>query len=90
MEIAALDVIEMAVIDVVDGVAEDVEFLGFGEDGSVDVAEGGGGDDEEFVMEIGRLEWFGEPVDLAIADELREITVEFGSDDGDAGSGFEE
>ena len=50
LEIAALDdgaVVEMAVVDVIGGIAEDVAGFGFLEDGGVDFGDGSGGDDEE-------------------------------------------
>jgi hypothetical protein len=48
LEITALDdgaVVEVAVVDVVDGVAEDVAAVGFAIDVGVEIAERGGGDD---------------------------------------------
>ena len=41
-------------------------------------------------VEVGGLEWFGEPIDLAIADVFGEIGVEIRGDDGDVGAGLEE
>src|ERR1700757_2147113 len=59
LQVAALDngaVVEVAVLDVVDAVAEDLALAGFAEDGSVDVGEKGGGDDQEFPVKVGRFE----------------------------------
>ena len=93
LEIAALDdgaVVEVAVLDVVDGVAEDSALVGFEEDGGVDVWERGGGDDEKDAGEIFGREEFWEPGDFAGADVFGELWGEFRGDDGDAGAGFEE
>jgi hypothetical protein len=53
LEIAALDdgaVVEVAVVDVVDSVAEDVALVGFAIDLGVEIAKRGGGDYEEDVV----------------------------------------
>ena len=93
MQIAALDdgaVVEVAVVDVVDGVAEDVAAVGFGEDFGVEFSDGSGGDDEERALEIFRFERFGAPIVLLGADEFDEGGIELGSDNVHVGSGFEE
>ena len=93
LQIAALHdgaVVEMAVVDVVDGVAEDVAAFGFSEDGGVEFANGGGGDHEKRAFEIVGRERLGMPVDFAAADVLGEMRVEFGRDDAGASAGLEE
>ncbi len=92
LEIATLDdgaVVEVAVIDIVDGVAENVAALGFGEDGGVELGDRGGGDDQERAEEIIGMEGLGMPVDFAAADVFGELRSEFGRDDADAGAGVE-
>ena len=92
LEITALDdgaVIKMAVLDVINRIAENVEFVGFLENGFVNVTKRGGGDDQEHAVEIGWLEGFREPIDLTIANVFGEIAIEFGGDDGDASASFE-
>jgi hypothetical protein len=92
LEIAALDdgsVVEVTVVNIVDGVAEDMALVGFEKDGFVEVAERGGGNDEEFFVEVRGSESFGEPIDLAIADAFGEVGMEIRSDDGDVGAGLE-
>ena len=93
LEIAALDdraVVEVAVVDVVHGVAEDVALVGFAIDLGVEIAERGGGDYEEGVVEILWLERFWRPSDLLVADSFGELGREFGRDYVDLGAGFEE
>jgi hypothetical protein len=93
LKVAALDdgpVIEMAVVDVVDGIAKDVALLGFEKNGFVDIVERSGSDDEEHAEEIIAFERFWEPVDFTIAKPFDERVGKFGSDDGDASAGFEE
>ncbi len=93
LEIAPLHdgaVVEVAVVDIVDGVTEDMALVGFEKNGFVEVAERGGGDDEEFVVEIGGSESFGEPIDLAITDTFGEVGMKIRGDDGDVRAGLEE
>ena len=78
LQIAALDdgaVVEMAVVDVVDGVAEDVAAFGFGEHGGVEFAYGGSGDHQDRAFEIVGREGLGMPVDFAAADVFGEVRV---------------
>ncbi len=92
LEIATLDdgaVVEMAVVDVVDRVAEDVAALGFGEYRGIEFGHGGSSDDQECSEEIFGHEGFGMPVDFAAADVFGELGREFGGDDADAGAGVE-
>ena len=93
LEIATLDdgaVVEVAVVDVVYGVAEDVAVVGFAVDLGVEIAKRGGCNDEEGAVEIGGLEGFGGPVDLAVADPLGQLGGELWGDYVDVGAGFEE
>jgi hypothetical protein len=93
LEIAALDdgaVVEVAVLVVVDSVAENVAFVGFAIDEFVETAERGGGDDEEFAVEVVWLEGSGEPSDLPVVDAFGEFGRESGGDHGDARAGGEE
>ena len=83
-------VVEVAVVDVVDGVAEDLTLVGFAEDGSVDIGERGSSDDEEFSVEVGGFEEFGQPGDFMIAGAIGEFGIKSWSDNGDAGAGFEQ
>src|SRR5579871_1463486 len=62
LEVSAADYggeVEVAEGWVVDGVAEDAFFGGFGEDGSVDGGVVGGGYDEEGVGQVALLVWAG-------------------------------
>ena len=71
LKIAALDdgaVVKVAVIDVVDGVAKDAALVGFAIDLGVEIAERGGGDDEEGTVEIIGGEFFRGPGDFLLAD----------------------
>lgn len=93
LQVAALDdgtIVEVAVVNVVDGVAEDLTLVGFTEDGGVDVVERGGGDDQECSSEVSRLELFGEPGDFAIAGAFSEFGIEYWRDHRDLGAGFEQ
>jgi hypothetical protein len=93
LEIAALDdgaIVEVAVVDVVDGVAEDVALVGFAIDLGVEVAKRGGGDYEEGAGEIIGFEEFWRPGDLVVANAFRQIGREFGADNVDMGAGLEE
>jgi hypothetical protein len=93
LEIAALDdgtVVEVAVIDVVDGIAKDLTLVGGVENGGVDFGERGGRDDQEFVSEVVGGKQFGEPGEFVIVGALGESGVESGRDDGDLCAGFEE
>ncbi len=92
LEIATLDdgaVIEMAVIDVVNGVAEDVASVGFGKDLSVEITDGCSSDDEEYAGEIFGMEGLGRPIKLAITEKFGEGRVEFRRNDAECGAGFE-
>ena len=92
LQIAALDdgaVVKMAVVDVVDGIAENVAAFGFGEDGGVEFANRSGGDHEECSNEIVGSKRFGMPVDFAAADIFGEMWMEFGRDDADTRASLE-
>jgi hypothetical protein len=61
LEVATLDdgaVVEVAVVNIVDGVAEDIAFVGFEKDGCVHLRKRGGGDTEEDALKIFRFEGF--------------------------------
>jgi len=93
LEIAALDdgaIVEVAVGDVVNGVAEDVAGFGLLEDGGVDFGDGSGGDNEEGAGEIAGFVEFGRPVEIVGADLGVEMGIEARGDDANAGAGFEE
>jgi len=93
LEVAALDdgaVEEVAIIGVVDGVAEDAAGFGFAEDGGVDFGDGGGGDDEESTGQVAGFVEFGPPVEMVSADLGGERGAEARGDEADAGAGFEE
>ena len=93
MQIAALDdgaVVEVAVGDVIDGVAKDAAGFSFLEDGGVDFGDGSGGDDEEGAGEIAGFVEFGRPAEMVSADLGVEMGSEARGDDANAGTGFEE
>ena len=91
LEVAAADdgrEVEVAEGRVVDGVAEDVVRLGFGEDGAVDGGDVGGGDDEEVAGEVAGGVLALVAGDLAGCGRARGCgRVAFGRDDGDVGVG---
>jgi len=93
LEVAALDdgaVVEVAVIDVVDGVAEDVAAISFREHLSVEFGDGGGGHDEKGAVKIFGFEGFGRPVDFAVADPFVEGGMEPRGNDVDTCAGLEQ
>jgi hypothetical protein len=93
LEIATVNdgaVIKMAVIDVVDGIAEDVAVIGFGKDSGIYFFQRSCRDDQEPVVEVDGLKGFGEPFDATIANKLSEIAIDFGGDDRDFGARFEQ
>ena len=93
LEIAALDdgaVEEVAVGDVIDGIAEDVAGFGFLEDSGVDFGDGGGGDDQEGAGEITGFVEFGPPFEMVGADLGSESGIEARGDEANARAGIEE
>jgi len=92
LEVAALNdgaVIEVAMVDVVDGVAEDAALFSFEIDRLVDIVERSGSDDKEHTEEVFSFKGLREPIDFAAADPFDELRREFGGNDGDTCAGFE-
>ena len=71
----------MAVVDVVDGVAENVTAIGFIKNRGVEVTQRGGSDNEESAVEVCTRKGLWGPVNLAITDVLDEPGREFWRDD---------
>jgi hypothetical protein len=93
LELAALDygaAVEVAMVDVVHGVAKDVTLVSFFEDGGVDLGERSGSDDEEFAVEVSAFKWFREPINFAVAGPFHELGDELGGHDGNVSTGLEE
>jgi len=93
LEIAALDdgaIVEVAAVNVVDGVAENVVLFGGVVDRFVYLREGGGGDDQEGALEVIGGEEFFNPNEFTGAVAILEFGGEGGGHYCDACAGLQE